>query len=34
MRVYEPPAVSATFDSRALLGEALAQWTCSEHPLT
>lgn len=32
MHVYEPPAVAATFDSRALLGEALAQWTGSQPP--
>jgi hypothetical protein len=32
MHVYEAPAISATFDSRALLGEALALWTCSDHP--
>jgi hypothetical protein len=33
MHVYESPAISATFDSRALLGEALATWTCSGQPL-
>ena len=29
MDVYESPVVVATFESRALLGEALATWTCS-----
>ncbi len=32
MNVYESPAVVATFDSRALLGEALASWCTSGEP--
>jgi hypothetical protein len=31
--MYESPSVTATFDSEALLGEALALQTCSEHVL-
>jgi hypothetical protein len=30
--MYESPSVVATFDSRALLGEALALFTTSEQP--
>jgi hypothetical protein len=32
MRVYEPPAVAATFDSPTLLGEAVATSTGSDEP--